>query len=100
GVGGWGGSWPAQGGPGAAGHRRARTWGAPPPASACVSLGCTACATAADLGACLGSAAASVATDVVHAAGASGPDGCSRTVKRVALRVAAARLRAVAKCVR
>ena len=86
--------------PGATRRKLARTCGAPPPAPSCVNLGCTACATAADLGACLGSAAASVATDVVHAAGASVPDRCSRTVKRVALRAAAARLRAVAKCVR
>jgi glucose/arabinose dehydrogenase len=77
-----------------------RTCGAPPPAPACTGLGCAPCATAADLGACLGSAAASVATEVVHAGGAGVPDRCSRAVERVALRAATARLRAVASCVR
>jgi glucose/arabinose dehydrogenase len=77
-----------------------RTCGAPPPAAACTGLGCAPCATAADLGACLGSAAASVATEVVHAGGADAPERCSRAVERVALRAATARLRAVASCVR
>jgi glucose/arabinose dehydrogenase len=86
--------------PGAVRHKLARTCGAPPPAPACVGLGCTPCATAADLGVCLGSAAASVATEVVHAGGTGAPDRCSRAVRRVALRAATARLRAVATCVR
>jgi glucose/arabinose dehydrogenase len=86
--------------PGAVRHKLARTCGAPPPAPACIGLGCTPCATAADIGVCLGSAAASVATDVVHAGGAGAPDRCSRAVERVTLRAATARLRAVARCVR
>jgi len=86
--------------PGAVRRKLARTCGAPPPGSSCVSLGCTTCAKAADLGACLGSAAASVATDVVHAGGAGAADRCSRAVRRIMLRAATARLRAVADCVR
>ena len=81
-------------------HRLARTCGAPPPASACSGLGCAPCDTSDRLGVCLAAAAASVATDVVHAGGPGSRERCARAAERVAIRAATARLRAVAACAR
>jgi hypothetical protein len=81
-------------------RRLSRACGAPPPAAACDGLGCAPCATASDLGACLSRVAAAVAAEVTHTVAPTAEDRCARTVRRIAIRSATARLRAVAACAR
>jgi glucose/arabinose dehydrogenase len=82
------------------GRRLARVCGATPPPAVCAGLGCSACATSADLGACLASAAAAVATEAVRSVGSDATDRCTRAVRRSLVRTAAASLRDVALCAR
>src|SRR5262249_44923294 len=69
------------------------------PPGLCERLGCAPCATSADLGSCLGTVAAGIVTEVLHA-DAQGDDRCFRVARRAAVRAAARRLRAIARCAR
>jgi glucose/arabinose dehydrogenase len=70
------------------------------PPGLCERLGCAPCATSADLGSCLGAAAAGIVTEVVHADAPQDDDRCFRAARRAAVRAAARRLRAIAGCAR
>jgi glucose/arabinose dehydrogenase len=93
-------SCPAPRVPRAVGRRLARACGATPPAGVCAGLGCGACSTSADLGACLASAAAAVATEAMQSAGSEATERCTRAVRRSLVRTAATGLRDIAVCVR
>src|SRR5262249_30325841 len=69
------------------------------PPGLCERLGCAPCATSADLGSCLGTAAAGIVTEVLHA-DAQGDDRCFQAARRAAVRAAVRRLRAIARCAR
>ena len=69
------------------------------PPGLCERLGCAPCATSTDLGSCLGTAAAGIVTEVLHA-DAQGDDRCFQAARRAAVRAAARRLRAIARCAR
>jgi len=73
---------------------------AAPPAALCTRLACTACATASELASCAGSVARAAAADLGLRTRGTEDSRCAGAAFRAGIRFAAARSRAITRCVR